>query len=90
MEQNTSISLAVSLLGGPVSAARKLGVARYQTVQQWVVNGSVPPKYCPQIERLLEGAVRCEGLRPDIDWAYLRSTPAAKVSPGGGSHGGAG
>lgn len=78
MKLNTSILLAVSLLGGPVSAARKLDVPRYQTVQQWVVNGSVPPKYCPQIERLLDGVVRCEELRPDIDWAYLRGRPAAE------------
>ena len=26
------------------------------------------------IERESGGAVRCEDLRPDVDWAYLRST----------------
>lgn len=33
------------------------------------------------IERESGGAVRCEDLRPDVDWAYLRGTaPAEKVS----------
>lgn len=26
------------------------------------------------IERNSEGAVRCESLRPDVDWAYLRGS----------------
>lgn len=30
------------------------------------------------IERESERAVTCEELRPDVDWAYLRRTPAAK------------
>ena len=29
------------------------------------------------IERESGGKVRCEDLRPDVDWAYLRSTSAA-------------
>jgi len=28
----------------------------------------------PAIERATKGAVRCEELRPDVDWAYLRGT----------------
>lgn len=27
------------------------------------------------IDRASNGTVRCEDLRPDIDWAYLRSRP---------------
>lgn len=30
------------------------------------------------IERESKGAVRCEDLRPDVDWAYLRSTKAKR------------
>lgn len=26
-----------------------------------------------QIERLTEGKVRCEDLRPDVDWVFLRN-----------------
>lgn len=65
---------AIRLLGGPVRAAERLGVERYQTVQSWIRNG-VPPKYCPLIERATReqgDAVFCEQLRPDVDWSYVR------------------
>ena len=29
---------------------------------------------CINIERETAGAVRCEDLRPDVDWAFLRGT----------------
>jgi DNA-binding transcriptional regulator YdaS (Cro superfamily) len=29
------------------------------------------------LERETKGAIRCEDLRPDVDWAYLRSTGAS-------------
>lgn len=31
---------------------------------------------CINLERESARAVRCEGLRPDADWAYIRSTGA--------------
>jgi DNA-binding transcriptional regulator YdaS (Cro superfamily) len=70
-------SKAISVLGGPVAAARLLNVKdhRYQTVQSWLSN-RVPAEYCPAIERetrLLGTVVRCEELRPDVDWAVLRT-----------------
>jgi len=33
---------------------------------------------CINIERETSGAVRCEDLRPDVDWAYLRGTSKSK------------
>lgn len=33
-----------------------------------------------RIERETKGAVRCEDLRPDVDWAYLRGTAAVSAS----------
>lgn len=74
MNETASIRRAISFLGGPVRAAEKLGISRYQTVQQWVLNGSVPPKYCPEIEKATHGEVRCEDIRPDVDWGFLRGT----------------
>lgn len=42
----------------------------------------VPAERCPAIERATGGAVTCEELRPDVDWAYLRGTRCEeKVSP---------
>ena len=74
MDTKTSIAKAVELLGGPVKAASALNAGRYQKVQQWIKNGSVPAKYCPRIERLIGGAVRCEELSPDVDWASIRNS----------------
>lgn len=72
MNTKDSILKAISLLGGPVAAARALRVKRYQTVQQWAATGRVPAKYCPEIERLLDGEVICEHVCPDVDWAFVR------------------
>lgn len=44
---------------------------------------TIPAEKCIEIERLTSRTVRCEDLRPDADWAYLRnsvnlSTPAGE------------
>lgn len=57
---------AVQLLGGPVKAARRLGIERYQTVQSWVSNG-IPLAHCARVERALDGAVSRRDMQPD-DW----------------------
>lgn len=33
------------------------------------------PDLCIRIDRESGGAIRCEALRPDVDWAYLRVAP---------------
>lgn len=44
-------------------------------ISQWKCGSrQVPAERCPAIERATGGAVRCEDLRPDVDWAYLRAT----------------
>lgn len=54
--------------------AAALGIAP-SVVSQWK-NGvrQVPAEHCPSVEKATNGAVRCEDLRPDVDWAYLRAT----------------
>jgi DNA-binding transcriptional regulator YdaS (Cro superfamily) len=37
-------------------------------------------KLCIAIERESAGKVRCEVLRPDVDWGYLRGTCCARKS----------
>lgn len=74
---------AVASLGGTVSAARRLNVpgGRYQTVQGWLKT-RVPAEYCPAIERetrMVGQEVRCELLRPDVDWAVLRVHPISSA-----------
>lgn len=68
--------------GRAVLLAEALGLTNPSNpvlVYQWA-NGSrqVPAERCPAIERATDGAVRCEELRPDVDWAVLRCTPAAR------------
>ena len=66
-----NLNKAIVLMGGLTEATRKLKVKRYQTIQSWRVAG-VPEKYCPMIERETGGEVRCEMIRPDVEWEVLR------------------
>lgn len=66
---------AVRIAGGQVKLAAAIGC------QQSTVSGACTgrkrfsARCCIEIERLTKGAVRCEDLRPDIDWGYLRTHP---------------
>lgn len=77
MEQKTpkiSIKKACKSVCGQAALARLIGVAP-PTVNQWVSgHRQVPAERCPEIEKATHGAVTCEELRPDVDWAYLRGT----------------
>ena len=64
---------AIKIIGGLKAAQQALGLNTYQALQQWRVT-RVPAERCPDIEKATNGAVRCEDLRPDVDWAYLRAT----------------
>jgi len=71
-----------------VDLARQLGVVTV-VVSQWTSGvRQVPAERCPAIERATAGQVRCEDLRPDVDWAVLRCVcsdqqPAMDPHPGG-------
>ncbi|CAI06121.1 hypothetical protein ebB253 [Aromatoleum aromaticum EbN1] len=68
------ILLACESVGGQATLARALGVTP-AAVSQWVTGvRPIPAERCPAIERATAGAVRCEELRPDVDWGYLRGT----------------
>jgi DNA-binding transcriptional regulator YdaS (Cro superfamily) len=60
--------------------ARELGIT-YQFIQDWRKKGRVPPEYCPAVERLTAGKIRCEELNDRVDWAYLRSTTTEHAAP---------
>lgn len=69
-----SIIKAIEVCGGPSALAERLGVTP-QAVCFWRDGKRrLPAEHCPAIERESGGAVRCEDLRPDVDWAYLRGT----------------
>lgn len=72
-----AIERACETLGGQRHLALALGVTP-PAVHQWVRGiRPVPAERCPTIERLTRGVVRCEDLRPDIEWGVLRNQGAA-------------
>ena len=74
----THIERAIALMGGAAETVRKLGLNGHATVYQWTKT-RVPAERCPQIEAATNGLVRCEDLRPDVQWSVLRNTPSAEV-----------
>lgn len=76
-----AIREAIHGAGGPSKVARELNVSP-QAVCFWRDGKrQLPAEVCPVLERLNEGRVRCEAMRPDVDWAYLRNTPSAAPAP---------
>ena len=64
-----------------VELARAIGVPA-ALISQWKGRvRPVPAERCPAIEKATGGAVRCEELRPDIEWSVLRSAPAKDQAP---------
>ena len=43
------------------------------------INQKIGADLCIKIERSSGGVVRCEDLRPDVDWGYLRATNCPTV-----------
>lgn len=59
--------------GRALMLAKALGVSPV-VISNWKTGErEVPAERCPAIEKATEGAVRCEELRPDVDWGYLRN-----------------
>lgn len=71
-------------MGSAAALARTVGVPA-SLPSMWRKRGRVPAEHCPAIERATAGAVRCEDLRPDVDWSVLRGahpvTPDAAAVP---------
>lgn len=72
---------ALEIVGGPAKLAAILGVT-VQAVCFWRdEERRLPADHCPTIERATRGAVRCEDLRQDVDWAYLRTPRTPPSTP---------
>jgi DNA-binding transcriptional regulator YdaS (Cro superfamily) len=74
-----ALNSAISILGSPAALAAAIGVSP-QVVTNWRARERVPAEYCPAIEKATKGAVTCESLRHDVDWAYLRKTCRKKAA----------
>lgn len=81
--KNEALKHAVGMFPTLKAFAKELSTPErpvtYQMVQQWMV-GSVPAEYCPDIERITNGAATCEALNDRVDWAYVRATPNKRYS----------
>lgn len=76
----TPLDEVIALVGSMQAVAVHLGVTK-GAVGQWKLPGRrIPAEHCPTLEKLVSGRVRCEALRPDVDWAYLRGTVKASAS----------
>ena len=64
---------AIEIAGGQSALARAIGGSA-QTVNNWIKRQSIPAEHCPSIERATNGVVRCEDLRPDVEWSVLRAS----------------
>lgn len=67
---------AICLAGSRAKFAQVMGVSS-MTVYQWQ-RRKVPAEHCPSIERAF--GVRCEDLRPDVDWSVLRCPEKGSLS----------
>lgn len=66
---------ASDIVGGVSKLAKGLSITA-PTIYQWMKGKRpIPAERCPQIERLTGGLVRCEELRPDVEWSVLRNYP---------------
>lgn len=73
------IQSAITLCGNASVLANLLGVTP-QAVFFWRdKKRRIPAEKCPSIERITAGMIRCEELRPDVEWGYIRATKKARV-----------
>ncbi len=72
MNTQLPILKAAEIIGSQVALASMLGTSK-QNISSWIRNSRIPAEYCPDIERLTNGQVSCEELRPDINWSVLRN-----------------
>jgi DNA-binding transcriptional regulator YdaS (Cro superfamily) len=75
----------LAIVGSLQALATHLGVTK-GAVAQWKLPGRrIPAEYCPTIEKLVHGKVKCEAMRPDVDWGYVRgNSPVASGCSAGG------
>lgn len=75
-----AVEAAIRMLGGAYELASALGVTG-PLVYQWLSgHRRVSAERAIQIEALTAGLVRCEDLRPDVDWSVLRCPEKVSLS----------
>lgn len=78
--EKAALRKAAEIVGGQAALAIAIGIEDRRRVWPWFnTDRRLPAEHCPAIERATGGAVRCEELRPDVSWSYLRQTPDLKA-----------
>lgn len=73
--EKAALRRAAEVLGGQAAIATLLGYQDRRNVWPWFNSDRpFPAEHCLVIERATNGAVRCEELRPDVQWEVLRGT----------------
>lgn len=72
-----ALDRAIRKAGGVAALAKGIDASN-SAPSMWKKRGRVPAEHCPAIERVT--GVRCEELRPDVDWAVLRRSGADGLS----------
>jgi DNA-binding transcriptional regulator YdaS (Cro superfamily) len=70
-----SLKSAIKSAGGLSAFAEAVGASSTHAVRAWFLS-RVPAEYCPAIEKAT--GVRCEELRPDVQWGVLRQSETTK------------
>lgn len=60
--------------GESARMAKHLGVSASFVSQMVSEKSRVPDRLLAKVIGFCNGAVRCEDLRPDVDWAFLRGS----------------
>lgn len=71
LKTETALERAIRLVGGITQLSRDLKLSGHAVIYQWGKT-RIPAEQCPNIEALT--GVKCEDLRPDVNWAVLRNT----------------
>jgi DNA-binding transcriptional regulator YdaS (Cro superfamily) len=80
MTPEAALDQASEIVGSMQALAEKLHVTKGAVGQWKLPSRRIPAEHCPAIERLTGGVVRCEVLRPDVDWAIVRASPALETA----------
>ena len=74
-----ALEKAIKIAGSKSALARSLGITPW-ALSKWNFN-KIPEDRCLSIEELTHQEVKAEQLRPDINWAFVRSTKNSNEAP---------
>lgn len=70
--KNLAFVAVCGFFGSQKKTAQVLGVTPGMVNHVYLGRRPIPDHWCPIIERETGGQIKCEQLRPDVDWAVLR------------------